>query len=312
MENKINIAKILSNCPRGMELDCSIYNKVTLINVDDREDIVYPIRVFREDGNTIALTKYGQYTDADFAKCVIFPKGKTTWEGFVPPCKFKDGDVIYTKTYDSKWISIFEKFDDDECKCYIDYSISSDTYYGRVGYKNTLCEIDDIVEQRLATEEEKQKLFDAIKENGHRWNSETNTLVKLVQPKFKVGDVIQDIDTYKVKITAVNIEDECYEYESTIAKGIGSIPFIEQDNWELIPNKFDISALKPFESKVLVRNSDVDSWCPAIFGCKRSTYTLYKYATMAENYYAQCIPYEENKHLIGTTDDCNEYFKIWV
>ena len=30
------------------------------------------------------------------SKCVIFPKGKTTWEGFVPPCKFKDGDILTT------------------------------------------------------------------------------------------------------------------------------------------------------------------------------------------------------------------------
>ena len=359
MENKINIAKILSNCPRGMELDCTIYNKVTLINVDDREDIVYPIRVFREDGNTIALTKYGQYTDADFAKCVIFPKGKTTWEGFVPPCKFKDGDIIYTKTYDSKWVSIFEKFDDDECKCYINYCIDSDTYCGKIGgKKNPLCDIDEIVEQRLATEEEKQKLFDVIKEHGHQWNTKTKTLERLIESytpkkfyirigdipseeksavyrgetvvgyedgvsvydcvetdglyrivmpfplkegqgmtyefliqditqcrykienprnvylvsgmevgkghdneplikevkilkdltsqfnteetktleklsKFKIGDVIQCMG-YKVKITAVNIEDECYEYESMFAKVIGSIGFSEQDNWELV------------------------------------------------------------------------------
>ena len=34
--------------------------------------------------------------------------------------------------------------------------------------------------------EEKQKLFDAIKENGYHWNSETKTLEKL--PKFKVED----------------------------------------------------------------------------------------------------------------------------
>ena len=37
---------------------------------------------------------------------------------------------------------------------------------------------------RFATEEEKQKLFKAIKDNGYEWNAETKTLKKLVKPKF--------------------------------------------------------------------------------------------------------------------------------
>ena len=45
----------------------------------------------------MVLTKYGQYTDDDFAKCVIFPKGETTWEGFVPPHKFKVGDKLVNR-----------------------------------------------------------------------------------------------------------------------------------------------------------------------------------------------------------------------
>ena len=29
------------------------------------------------------------------------------------------------------------------------------------------------------------------------------------------------------------------------------------------------------------------------------------------SYYYQCIPYKGNEYLLGTTDDCDEYFKIW-
>lgn len=25
----------------------------------------------------------------------------------------------------------------------------------------------------------------------------------------------------------------------------------------------------------------------------------------------QCIPYEDNEHLLGTTNDCDEYYKTW-
>lgn len=35
MENKkINIAELLKNCPQGMELNCTLFDKVTLVGVD--------------------------------------------------------------------------------------------------------------------------------------------------------------------------------------------------------------------------------------------------------------------------------------
>lgn len=55
-----------------------------------------------------------------------------------------------------------------------------------------------------------------------------------IEPKFKVGDVVQDEDGYRVEIIEVNIDEECYEYISKILKGIGSISFKEQDDWKLV------------------------------------------------------------------------------
>ena len=101
---KINIAELLKDCPRGMELDCLLYDNVTFISVDDEEHTIFPIKVRRSDGCKITLTKYGQYAHMDDAKCIIFPKGKTTWEGFVPPCEFKDGDIVATTN--GLWIGI--------------------------------------------------------------------------------------------------------------------------------------------------------------------------------------------------------------
>ena len=28
-------------------------------------------------------------------------------------------------------------------------------------------------------------------------------------------------------------------------------------------------------------------------------------------YYNQCIPYEGNEHLLGTTNDCDDFYKTW-
>ena len=155
---------------------------------------------------------------------------------------------------------------------------------------------------RLATEEEKEKLFQAIKDNGYHWNSETNTLEELVEPKFKVGDKIKLNSGSIIEISEINN----YFYISTTG---WKFYIKNQDTYELVPNKFDINTLKPFESKVLVRNWKSDYWKPAIFGFteKNEKFTFY---VEGGNFFNKCIPYEGNEHLLGTNDDCDEYYKI--
>lgn len=183
MENKINIAELLKDCPKGMELDCTMFDEVTLLGVTDSR---FPIKIAIGDYRYRYLTETGGYANDMIpeSKCIIFPKGKTTWEGFVPPCKFKDGDIIADNRNN---IAIYKKMQ----------------YYGNLadyycGYRNfdkrflVDSKIDghfgSIEELHLATEEEEQKLFDAIKANGYEWNSETRTLMKLAKPRFRLGD----------------------------------------------------------------------------------------------------------------------------
>ena len=297
MENKINIAELLKDCHKGMELDCTMYENCTFEGIDD---IGYTEILVKTPSGQIRLTKEGCFTHNDkYAKCIIFPKGKTTWEGFEPPCKFKDGDILAT--------------DLDSIFC-LNTLLNTDKRYGcyaGIVYDGSFYVCEPFVYKeccRVATEEEKEKLFQAIKDNGYKWNAETKTLEKLLEPKFKVGDIIQDIDSYKVKITAVDIEDECYGYESMIAKGIGSISFSEQDNWELVPNKFDITTLKPFD-KVLVRQDVYGKWGINFFGFYN--YDEGYYYTTGNWIYKQCIPYEGNEYLLDTNNDCDDYYKTW-
>lgn len=241
MKNKTNIAELLKDCPTGMELDCTMYDSVTLLNVNDREDITFPIKVLREDGNYIPLTKYGQYTYADFAKCVIYPKGKTTWEGFHRP--FEDGDIV---AFDAHHLQIFIFKDKKEnstlSDCYLMLDVEDDELFLEDGMYYVT---------RFATEEEKQKLFDAIKAKGYKWNTETKTLEK-----------------------------------ST-------------------PKKFDITTLVPFD-KVLMRSSNAREWV-ATFYSHYSNNKFYGCGMCCD----QCIPYEKNEHLLGTTNDCDEFYKNW-
>lgn len=392
--NKMNLAELLKDCASGVELYSPLFGDCKFVKVHDYEaEIIVEI----ETGANVSFKTDGRYYDYPNAECLLFPIGKTTWEGFVPPCEFKDGDIlatdlgsvfflntrlntdecygcyvgiggdgsfhicepfaykeccglateeekeklfkaikdngyqwnaetktlekvpkikdgdiIYIKTSLSKWVSIFEKFDDDECKCYVNYCIDSDTYYGKIGgKKNPLCYIDEIVEQRLATEEEKQKLFDVIKEHGHQWNTKTKTLEKLIKPKFKVGDMIVKKDNptecWYVQGVNTNCNLDYFYYIVTKSK-IANLHFKDQDDYESAPNKFDINTLKPFD-KVLVRGNVGQRWTIDFFGFMDNN-KGYPFVCVG-HYVTQCIPYESNEHLLGTTNDCDEYYKNW-
>ena len=120
-------------------------------------------------------------------------------------------------------------------------------------------ETTTVAVKRLATEEEKQKLYDAIKANGYKWNAGTKTLEKLVEPKFKVGDVIQDIDTYKVMedfVTyelAVKLKDKGFPQ---VKKGTLAM-YDERGFWYSLAPTIDVEY--SFESF-----DDYDCVCPTI------------------------------------------------
>ncbi len=209
MKDKINIAELLKDSPKGMELDCTMFENVSFARLVEDKDYPIIVRINGYNEREIRLTKEGCWETRLEAKCVIFPKGKTTWEGFVPPCKFKVGDKIT---------------------------------------------------------------------NG------------------------------KTSITIGYIDNEYY-YE--IGRSIATRLLIKnQDEWELIPNKFDINTLVPFESKVLVRDYDFQIWIPTFWGKYLDKISNCHYLT-TNGCYKYCIPYEGNEHLLGTTDDCDEYFKTW-
>ena len=304
---KINIAELLRDCPKGMELDCTSYDNVSFDKISDDKKAIYPIFCYITDkeGNrsSISFTEDGCESKRYGAKCVIFPKGKTTWEGFQRP--FKDGEiVVYDNPHrDNLQVFIFKKKKENNTlsSCYLmldgdELDLEEGMYYVT----------------RLATEEEKQKLFKAIKDNGYRWNAETKTLEKL--PKFKVGNKIKHKDDKNhTVITITGLKHDYYyiQYYNNIKNEYQNekLFFTDQDKFELVINKFDINILKPFESKVLVRHSETSIWMPAIFG-GYDIPNLYYYA-VGGTWWKYCIPYKGNEHLFGTTNDCDSYYKTW-
>lgn len=63
-------------------------------------------------------------------------------------------------------------------------------------------------------------------------------------------------------------------------------------------------SFKPFD-KVLCRDSNDDIWKANLFSHEAPKYT-YQYYVCGGGFYKQCIPYEGNESLVGTTDKPQE------
>lgn len=74
--------------------------------------------------------------------------------------------------------------------------------------------------------------------------------------------------------------------------------------------RFDSNTLQPFD-KVLVRDFLSDNWMADFFE-KIEENDVHYNVTCVTTHWIQCIPYnEETKHLLGTREDCPNYYKWW-
>ena len=411
---KINIAEILADCPKGTKLYSPIFGEVYLDKIRPHLAIIVTTDKYKEE--FLYDGRYGMN-----GECMLFPsKDQRDWSKFQQP--FKDGDILISGLGgcdDNPFIfKQTNRFSNAECYCAINCR-------GKLILNND--NWTPIKGCRFATEEEKQKLFYAIKSNDYKWNEETKTLEKLVKPKFKVGDKIVKKNSVCVPLVITGVSDDYYscntensikvlpvadqddwglvkdniepkfkvgdivqnkntnmigtitlidyaDCDYTVSLKNGGITYIlfefqdewelvkdniepkfkvgdkikykngknidgveqgvilsitdevydvavtnnmgvyvsiaEQDNWELVPNKFDITTLKPFD-KVLVRDNVDEIWFPNFFGGLNKDNEDYPYMVIGCESWKCCIPYEGKKHLLNTNKECDEYYKNW-
>lgn len=113
-----------------------------------------------------------------------------------------------------------------------------------------------------------------------------------------------------VWITSTGILDKSYNGECLF------FPSKEQRDWskferfwdEPKTEKFDPKTLQPFD-KVLVRFDEHRIWMPDFFAYKDNMKII---CAINGNCRRECIPYnDETKHLLGTNENCPEYYKWW-
>lgn len=131
-----------------------------------------------------------------------------------------------------------------------------------------------------------------------------------------------------VKITLFNtvtmMTTRCqysYAKDGRLYYGVGEctlFPSKDQRDWSKFErfqdkpkkaDKFDPNTFQPYD-KVLARGID-DSWKALTFSHK-SRESYYAPWCCDGFFYDYCIPYnDDTKHLVGTKDDCPEYYKWW-
>lgn len=188
MNENLDLIEILKGCPKGVKFYSSTYGEVEFLRIESDDDInPITIKWTNKNGNSYIeyLTKEGTFRG--LGECTLFPdKNQRDWSKWQRP--FVDGDIIFTRAkeeFEHTFISIFKEYRDDRCVIYVAICPHDDTFhYDEYKDNFVLCYNSQILEQRLATEDEKQKLFDAIKAHGYRWNAKTKTLENLIVPKF--------------------------------------------------------------------------------------------------------------------------------
>ena len=305
MEEMINIAKILKNKPKGTRLYSPIFGACVFCHVcEDTDDIC--VRYY---GEKAYFNPEGLYNT--LGECLLFPsKEMHDWRKF----SWKKGDVLIS---DCGFVCIFKEWaSDDYTKfngCYFDgmpnaktdkYSkLDNNTAYGyireierKLGGKLNLetLEIEKQLEFKngdvLFVKCDKQdfiEIFNYSKKNGDLYDHASlnaTTQVLDISGRFK----IRKDEIVEIRIAT---EEEKLQLFSALEK--------KNKAWDAEHKMIvDFIELKPFD-KVLVRDFSKDKWNISFFSFKKED----SYVCINHCSWNQCIPYEGNESLLGTTKD---------
>ena len=324
METEINVTAILKDKPQGVKLYSSICGAVELKEVLDVRKKKSIVVKELNSSNQHRFWYDGKFFRA--GQCVLQPsKEMADWSKF----SWKRGDVLVCKDVNSH--IIFEKFNDDTYTTFTGKQNHQDT---RAGYsythtRNIAMTQDFDIEKGDAA----QTYINTIEEKlGGKLNRETLEVEK--QPEFKDGDIVcmmDNFDNYRFIFIYRNEDEENFYYHAHITRkgfvNLGkneylskprnySVHFATEEEkqqlfdalakkgkaWDaekkmLVDLKKKVE-LKPFD-KVLVRDNEDDIWEVSLFGYKDELY----YRCDNGIPWIQCIPYDGNKHLLGTTNN---------
>lgn len=333
MENKINVANILKDMPKGMKLYDWLHNlevELDEVATTEIETVIWCTKKDEDYNELFGYSRLGTLRGWLDGLQILFPSNEMRdWAKF----SWKKGDILVSK--DNVYI-IFEKFEDDT--------------YTRFKGKHYLwkeCNVEDYNKEETkmltsvfekATDDDAQTYINTIEKRlGGKLNRETLEVEK-VQPEFKDGDIVcisgMGYLAYSI-VKSIDYSSKKLEYYA-----LNDMSTLKTDDWLSFEDKqiqpitetqqiilFDVLAKegkawdaekkmivdlkslwtpKPFD-KVLVRNSDADKWLAGFFEkfekSWNNPYHIMNLHHMTDFAFKQCIPYEGNESLLGTTKD---------
>lgn len=337
MEEKVNVAEILKDKPRGIKLYSMIHGKCSFEAVTDE---IFKINFCTSkfgltQSGECTLIKFGNMFDG--GECIIFPsKEMRDWSKFA----WKKGDVLVSN--DGGTEVIFDKwYDDTYTNFYSKYYLNSEDENNIKYNEAFLCTTE---RYSLENKDSVQTYINTIEERlDGKLNIETLEIEK-TQPEFKDGDILctedllngyiyiykepsRGIDIcYCYKMTAgylyiCNLENryDCVLPSNTIKENktrfatdsekqqLFDALAKEGKAWDSdkkqivdLPKKCEF---KPMDWCLMrdIRGEECFAWslCQFAYQLKRG-----KYEAVGGMRFDECIPYnEETKHLLGTTDE---------
>lgn len=243
---------------------------------------------------------------------------------------FKDGDIVALVVRKCTHIAIFQS--------------RQEAY---IGFHAVLCQNDELlleepfredvgdIELRLATDSEKQQLFDALEKGGKAWDAEKKQISD-VKPAFEIGKLYvfreededgeltiigeliaknesEDTLTFGNQYEIENekfVTDQTFDLRISVNKELREATEGEcctfQEACTLWEKSKEQSAFKTFD-KVLVRDEEENEWIPALFVRDRGEGANFRYEALSihsgkTSGFSCCIPFEGNEHLAFTSD----------
>lgn len=324
MEEKINIAEILKNKPKGTKLYADAFGELSIEDIDiyaEGKDEL-GITLSSKDEDELLFYNNGKYNI--YGEPILVPsKSMRDWGKFA----WKKGDVLVNK--DGNVHIIFDGFEDDTYK-----KFHGKNYLWEEGGSIVNFEEDEDYMQtsdfNKANKEDAQEYIHKIeKELGGKLNMETLEVEKS-QPEFKDGDIVVygksvaicrkiykhtlcfyvslnemfgllfDDEVESSEEYRFATEEEKQQLFDSLAKE-GIAWDAEKKQIVDLPKKCEFKAF----DKVLVRDSNDSKWKAGFFS--HYSESLYYPFICVGGGYGQCIPYnDQTKHLLGTTDEWKE------
>jgi len=295
----INIAKLLKDAPKGMKLYSPLFGEVKFKYINGSQ---FGIIVEDSAECSRSFDKYGRYfTIYNNAECLLFPsKECRTWENFELPVKskFKVGDWVVTDYGKVSQVVSVDKDGDG-------YTLDDGVYFS-----GSWCDMYHLWTIQDAKDGDIMACSDwlfilkqfNVKGNNHK----TYCHYDLTLNRFK-----DDIDSYMVS-GSDEYHPATKEQRDLLFKKMKEAGYTWDEKKKVLKKiqpHYDIANFKPFD-KVLVRDADDGKWRCNWFSHYSGDGGVYRFVT-TKCRYAQCIPFEGNEHLLGTTDMCDKMYINW-